>query len=50
MCDVLALVVNKGLRLISDVWVDKMKLPYRSTTWGHLLIDTLFVQVMSKLM
>ena len=50
MCDVLALVDNKGLRLISALWVAYIILPYGGITCSPWFVLTLFTQDVSTLM
>ena len=50
MCSVLDLVVSKGIRFNCSLWVEFMKIPSMSTTWGPLFIATLLVQGVLSLM
>ena len=42
MCDVLALVDNKGLTFSSSLWVACTRLPYERSALGPLVVLTLF--------
>ena len=50
MCDFLALVDNKGLRLSSDLWIDCTRIPSGRITCGPCCVLNLFTQGVSTFM